>query len=59
MTELELVKKKLAIAEGYLADLRRSARLDELEKDMRERRFVKYTLQVAIGACLDVASHVV
>lgn len=59
MTELGLVQKKLALAEGYVADLRRLARIDRIEEDLRERRFVEHTLQLAIQACLDAASHLV
>jgi len=59
MTERPLVEKKLALAESYVADLRRLARTDRLDSDVRERRFVEHSLQLAIQACLDVASHVV
>ncbi len=59
MTDLGLVQKKLALAEGYVADLRRLAQVDRIEEDVRERRFVEHTLQLAIQACLDSASHLV
>ena len=58
MTDPQLVAKKLALIESCVADLRRLARLDELERDIRERRFVEHTLQIAIQAALDVASHI-
>jgi uncharacterized protein YutE (UPF0331/DUF86 family) len=35
------------------------ARLELLLNDVRERRFIEHTLQLAIQAALDVASHVV
>ncbi len=59
MTDADLVDKKLAFIESCVADLRRLAILDNLENDVKERRFVEHTLQLAIQACLDAASHVV
>ena len=37
----------------------RQARLELLRSDVREERFVEHTLQIAIQAALDAASHVV
>lgn len=59
MIDSALVGKKLAQIETCLGELRRLARPDALESDIRERRFVEHTLQVAIQAALDVASHIV
>lgn len=59
MTDPELLAKRLAIIETCVADLRRVARLDVLRQDIREQRFVEHTLQLAIQAALDAASHVV
>ena len=59
MTDPELVAKKLALIETCVADLRRLARPAELASDVREQRFAEHTLQIAIQAALDVASHVV
>ena len=59
MTDRPLVEKRLAVIDTCLADLRRLARADRLEADVRERRFVEHTLQVAIQAALDIASHIV
>jgi uncharacterized protein YutE (UPF0331/DUF86 family) len=59
MTDPDLVRKKLAAIETYVADLRRLARPDALGRDVREERFVEHTLQLAIQAALDVASHIV
>ena len=59
MTDAELVAKKLALIETYVAELQRLARADLLATDVRERRFVEHTLQIAIQAALDVASHIV
>lgn len=58
MTDGALVAKRLALVETCVADLRREARLDRLRSDLRELRFVEHTLQIAIQAALDVASHV-
>lgn len=59
MTDVDLVLKKLAFVETCLSELERLARLEVLETDVRERRFIEHTLQLAIQACLDVASHIV
>jgi uncharacterized protein YutE (UPF0331/DUF86 family) len=59
MTDADLVRKKLAFIETCVADLRRLAEPARIEQDIREERFVEHTLQVAIQAALDVASHIV
>lgn len=59
MTDPALVAKKLALIESCLSDLQRLARPADIDVDIRERRFVEHTLQVAIQAALDVASHIV
>jgi len=59
MTDADLVKKKLASIESCLSELTRLARPDAIDSDIRERRFVEHTLQIAIQAALDVASHIV
>ncbi len=59
MTDPELIQKKLALIETYVADLRRLARPEALAHDLREQRFVQHTLQLAIQSALDVASHIV
>ncbi len=58
MTDADLVAKKLALIETYVSELRSLARPAEIEADVREERFVEHTLQLAIQAALDVASHV-
>lgn len=55
----ELIAKRLAFIETCLRELRTNARLEVLETDLREQRFIEHTLQLAIQAALDVASHVV
>lgn len=59
MTDAELVAKKLAQIETHVAELKRLARPELIAADLRERRFVEHTLQIAIQAALDVASHIV
>ena len=59
MTDPELIAKKLAFIETCVAELRRLARPDNIETDIREERFVEHTLQIAIQAAQDVASHIV
>jgi len=59
MTDDGLIWKKLALVETYVAELRRLAKPDLLETDLLQRRFVEHTLQIAVQACLDVASHIV
>jgi len=59
VTDPALVEKKLARIESCLSDLRRLARPEMLSADVREQRFVEHTLQIAIQAALDVASHIV
>ena len=59
MTDPALVAKKLALIESCISDLDRMARPQSLMSDIREQRFVEHTLQIAIQAALDVASHIV
>jgi uncharacterized protein YutE (UPF0331/DUF86 family) len=59
VTDTDLIAKKLALIETYVRELRALARPDDIPTDVRERRFVEHTLQIAIQAALDVASHVV
>ena len=59
MTDPELVEKKLAFIEARVRELRDLARPELIEVDVREERFVAYTLQIVIQAALDIASHIV
>ena len=58
MTDLALVAKKLARIEACLHDLGRVSPAS-IETDIVHERFVEHTLQLAIQAALDVASHIV
>lgn len=59
MTDAPLIHKKLALIETCVRELRELARLEAIESDVREARFVEHTLQISIQAALDVASHIV
>ena len=59
MTDPALVAKKLALIETCVQQLRSLARPEAIRGDIREERFVAHTLQIAIQAALDVASHIV
>lgn len=59
MTDRDLVEKRLAFLETCVQELRSMAEPDRLEDDVKERRFVEHTLQLALQACQDVASHLV
>jgi len=59
MTDRPLIEKKLAAIVTAVTELRTLARPESLRSDIREERFVEHTLQLAIQAALDVASHIV
>jgi uncharacterized protein YutE (UPF0331/DUF86 family) len=59
LTDPDLVAKKLALVETCVRELRVLARPADLATDVVQERFVEHTLQIAVQAVLDVASHVV
>jgi uncharacterized protein YutE (UPF0331/DUF86 family) len=59
MTDVHLVIKLLAGLETYVRELKTLCRPEKIGTDVREERFVEHTLQLAIQAALDVASHIV
>ena len=59
MTDRELIEKKLARVESCLRELRTLIRPEEILSDLRAERFAQHTLQIAIQAALDVASHII
>ncbi len=59
MTDGELVAKKLAEIETRVRELERLAQPELMATDLKEQRFILMTLQLAIQAALDVASHIV
>jgi hypothetical protein len=58
VTDPGLVAKKLALIETYVRERRQLGNPAAIEHDVRERRFIEHTLQIAIQAALDVASHI-
>jgi uncharacterized protein YutE (UPF0331/DUF86 family) len=59
VTDADLIAKKLAAIETYVGELRQIGRIDRLREDLREQRFIEHTLQLAVQAALDAASHIV
>jgi uncharacterized protein YutE (UPF0331/DUF86 family) len=59
LTDPDLIAKKLALIETSVRELETLSRPAEIERDVREQRFVEHTLQIAIKAALDAASHIV
>ena len=59
MVDADLILKKLGFIETCVTELREIARPEIIDQDVREERFVSHTLQLAIQAALDVASHIV
>src|SRR6266566_3756074 len=59
MTDAELVDKKLAFIETCVHELRSLSDPARIVTDVREERFAAHTLQIAVQAALDVASHIV
>ena len=59
MTDRDLLEKKLAFIATCVRELRQLSRPEHIADDIREERFVAHTLQIAIQAALDIASHIV
>lgn len=59
MTDRDLIEKLLAHIETCVHEVRTLAHPERIADDVRERRFVEHTLQLAIQGALDVASHIV
>ena len=59
MTDRDLLLKRLAFIDTCVVELKTLARPDLLATDVRERRFVEHTLQLAIQSALDAASHII
>ena len=59
MTDPELLAKRLSQIETCVRELRELARPEAIDTDVREARCVEHTLQIAIQAALDAASHIV
>lgn len=59
MTDAELIAKKLAWIESCVRELDTLAHPEAIRSDVRELRFIAYTLQTAIQAALDAAAYIV
>jgi uncharacterized protein YutE (UPF0331/DUF86 family) len=59
MIDPPLVAKKLAFIETCVRELHELCQPERIGDDIRETRFAEHTLQIAIQAALDVASHVI
>jgi len=59
VTDRSLVAKKLGNIETYVQEIKTLGRPEEIQRDLRDQRFILYTLQIAIEEVLDVASHIV
>ena len=59
MTDPELLAKRLSVIETCVRELRELAHPEAIATDLREARFVEHTLQLALQAALDAASHIV
>ena len=59
MTDPDLLAKRLSVIETCVRELRELARPEAIATDVREARFVEHTLQLALQAALDAASHIV
>ena len=58
MTDTDLVEKKLAFIETCVRELHDLCQPERIPVDIREERFAAHTLQIAIQAAQDIASHI-
>jgi len=59
MTDIDLLEKKLALIETSIRELQTLIQPADIPKDLRTERFAEHTLQIAIQAAQDAASHIV
>jgi uncharacterized protein YutE (UPF0331/DUF86 family) len=59
VSDRELIAKKLARIETSVHEIETLGRPEEIGRDVREERFLEHTLQIAIQAVIDIASHIV
>jgi len=59
MIDGDVIRQKLVLIETCVHELKTLGRPEDIRTDVRELRFVAYTLQIAIQAALDVAAHIV
>jgi uncharacterized protein YutE (UPF0331/DUF86 family) len=58
LTEPDLVRKKLALIETCVRELREMTKPAEIQTDLFQQRFAERTLLIAIQASLDAAAHI-
>lgn len=58
MTDRDRITRKLAQIETYVQELRDLAHPAEIQEDVRERRFIEHTIQIAVQAMLSVAVEI-
>lgn len=61
MVDRDLIFRKLADLQQYLEQVSeyRGVSVDEYRRDWKIQRIVERTLQIAIEACVDVATHII
>ena len=61
MINRELVETLLGTLTQYVGELRaeQGVTFEAFQHDLRTRRYVEHTLQLAIQACLDIAAHII
>lgn len=62
MVEQNVIIRILTLLEEYLRDLeeiKQTKKLQDFSTDKVTRRYTERTLQIAIEACLDIASHII
>jgi uncharacterized protein YutE (UPF0331/DUF86 family)/predicted nucleotidyltransferase len=59
LSDTDLIAKKLAYIESCVHEIKTLAHPEAIRSDIREWRFIAYTLQTAVQAALDAAAHIV
>lgn len=61
MVDRDLILRKIADLDQYLAQLSeyRGVTVEAYRRDWKTQRIIERTLQIAIEACVDIASHVI
>lgn len=59
MTDQDLIEKKLNRMETAVAEIRTLGRPDLIGSDVREERFILFTLMAGIQDAIDVAAHII
>ena len=61
MVDRDLILRKLAYLDQYVAQVSeyRNITVDDYRRDWKSQRIIERTLQMAVEACVDVATHVI